>query len=272
MDRGACTDENWPVPPRDRKGEAEDNNGSCIYDLPPVASGRIQIALGLLVEAAKCAGDVGADVWQFSVEVAALRRAGLSTTECRWLTAKGLAKHACEITTNDSENRVFQPCSNLALPRRACFVITERGIAYAKVLLGNELGAAIVRIAMGNMDRAPSSAADDAVPYGMPRWDSDRQQLRVAGVIVKEFKVPAANQEAILAAFQEENWAPRIDDPLIPKPNLDTKRRLRDTINCLNRKQKNPLMRFHGDGRGEGVRWEFIRLEPSLIGLAEHQT
>jgi hypothetical protein len=91
-----------------------------------------------------------------------------------------------------------------------------------------------------------------------PTWDPDRQQLRVGRILVKEFKVPAANQQAVLAAFQEENWAPRIDDPLPPSPNQDSKRRLHSTINCLNRNQKRPLIRFLGDGSGEGVRWEFV--------------
>ena len=60
-------------------------------------------------------------------------------------------------------------------------------------------------------------------------------------MIVKEFKVPAANQEAILAAFQEEGWVPRIDDPLAPQLNQDSKRWLHDTINSLNRNQKHEL-------------------------------
>jgi hypothetical protein len=64
--------------------------------------------------------------------------------------------------------------------------------------------------------------------------------------------------EAILAAFQEEKWTARIDDPLPPVPEQDSKRRLSDTITCLNRNQKHQLIRFHGDGTGEGIIWEFI--------------
>src|SRR5262249_54147023 len=46
---------------------------------------RIREALQLLADASACAQDVEADVWQFSVELSALRRAGLTTNECRWL-------------------------------------------------------------------------------------------------------------------------------------------------------------------------------------------
>jgi hypothetical protein len=224
---------------------------------PPIHS-----ALSLLMDAATCAQDVGAEVWQFSVEISALLRTGLTTNECRWLIAKGLAKHACEMTSHDSERRVFQPCTNLALPKRTCFVITERGMSCTTELLrasakrqsaDHHPAAASVRHVSGNGE-----------PHVLtPTWDSDRQQLRVGRVIVKEFKVPAANQEAILAAFQEEGWCPRIDDPLAPKLNQDSKRRLHDTINSLNRNQKHSLIRFLGDGKGEGVRWGFVERRPT---------
>jgi hypothetical protein len=89
-----------------------------------------------------------------------------------------------------------------------------------------------------------------------PKWDRDRQLLKVGSVVVKQFKVPAANQEVILAAFEEESWPPRIDDPLPPHPDQSSKRRLQVTIKSLNRNQKRQLIRFLGDGSGEGVRWE----------------
>jgi hypothetical protein len=93
-------------------------------------------------------------------------------------------------------------------------------------------------------------------PVKVPTWDRDRQELRWGDKIVKQFKVPSPNQETILAAFAEEQWPPRIDDPLTPQLEQDPKRRLHDTINTLNRNQKNPLIRFFGDGSGQGVRWE----------------
>ena len=36
---------------------------------------------------------------------------------------------------------------------------------------------------------------------------------------------------------------------------------LNDTIKCLNRKQKNALLHFRGDGTGEGVIWEVVERE-----------
>jgi hypothetical protein len=226
---------------------------------------RIREALQLLADAAACAQDVGADFWQFAVELSALRRAGLTTNECRWLVAKGLARHARETTASDSDRRTFQNYSNLALSKRTCFVIAERGTAYANALLRSMPRRRSTDNRDSNAVNRRRAAADSNGHVGTltPTWDSDRQQLRVGRVIVKEFKVPAANQEAILAAFQEEGWVPRIDDPLAPQLNQDSKRRLHDTINSLNRNQKHPLLRFLGDGKGEGIRWEFVNDPPT---------
>ena len=58
----------------------------------------------------------------------------------------------------------------------------------------------------------------------------------------------------------------RIDDPLPPQAEQDSKRRLSDTIKCLNNKQINELIRFHGDGTGEGITWE--QVEPIGVSLA----
>ena len=90
----------------------------------------------------------------------------------------------------------------------------------------------------------------------IPRWDGSRHELRWGRSLVKVFKSPSSNQETMLMAFEEEGWPPRIDDPLSPHPHVDPKQRLHDAIKGLNRNQKNRLIRFMGDGTGEGIRWE----------------
>ena len=79
----------------------------------------------------------------------------------------------------------------------------------------------------------------------------------MGNTVVKRFRVPAANQEAILAVFEEEHWPARIDDPLPPHREQSPKRRLQETIKSLNRNQKKSMIRFLGDGSGQGVLWEF---------------
>ena len=70
--------------------------------------------------------------------------------------------------------------------------------------------------------------------------------------------MPAVTQEAILAAFQEEGWPPHLDDPLPPVRDGYPKDRLRDAIRHLNANQKKRLIRFRGDGTGQGILWELI--------------
>lgn len=91
-----------------------------------------------------------------------------------------------------------------------------------------------------------------------PTWNRTLRTLQIAGEVVKQFTWPAANQELILTAFQEEDWPASIDDPLPLSPQVCPKRRLHDTIKCLNRKRIVPLIRFYGDGTGEGVGWEYL--------------
>jgi hypothetical protein len=105
-------------------------------------------------------------------------------------------------------------------------------------------------------DRNDAGNLSVAETLQMPRWDSLRRELKVDGQIVKRFRLPAANQESVLAAFEEEGWPPRIYDPLPPRDAQCPKRRLHETIKALNRSRLARIIRFCGDGTGEGILWE----------------
>jgi hypothetical protein len=89
-----------------------------------------------------------------------------------------------------------------------------------------------------------------------PHWDSLRRELTLDGQVVKRFRVPARNQETVLMAFEEEGWPAVVLDPLPPQDEQDGKQRLHDTIKSLNRSRLARVIRFSGDGTGEGVLWE----------------
>jgi hypothetical protein len=231
---------------------------------------RVLSALEILLEAHRYAQDLQHGDWDFAVEMAQLRGMGLTDNDFRWLVGKKLVAHGREITVPSESQRSFQFPKMLEFSDTTCFVLTEAGIAYAEQSLCEAEKSAISKsralergLEMGvHTNGVPQDSPGRAGGVGIagaiaPKWDRDRQQLRVNSSIVKQFKVPAPNQEAILAAFEEEDWPPRIDDPLSPIGDQDPKRRLHDTINSLNRNQKTPLVRFLGDGSGQGVRWEF---------------
>jgi hypothetical protein len=81
--------------------------------------------------------------------------------------------------------------------------------------------------------------------------------------VVKRFRLPACNQEAVLSMFEDEGWPPAIDDPLPFRPEQEAKERLHVTIRHLNANHQNQLIRFRGNGTGEAVLWEPIA--PSAV-------
>jgi hypothetical protein len=221
---------------------------------------RLGLGLLFLLESSAYARMLDEDPWEFSLEWPELQRAGISCSEGRWLIHRGFVAHAYEVTSFEDQRRRFVASPNLSLSRRSCLVLTEAGQALARrvaqwsdddvaSVLGGSAATRFGRIAR------PSGAA--TAPQS-PTWDSQRRQLRLGSRIVKEFKVPAMNQEIVLAVFEEERWPPRIDDPLPWKSDIDPQRRLHDTINSLNRRQRQQLVHFSADGLAQGIRWELI--------------
>lgn len=185
------------------------------------------------------------DGWDFAVEIQILRRMGLSDNDLRLLVQQHLVEYAQEVTTRDCDRRVFRPCSGVTFVKRTCFILTPLGIARALSRSNQSFRPEPVQLQAD----LPCHKSD------IPTWDPARRLLSYAGQTVKQFMRPAGNQELVLAAFEEEGWPPRIFDPLAPHFAQDLKRRLGETIRSLNRGQANPLIRFRGDGTGEGIQW-----------------
>jgi len=188
------------------------------------------------------------DPWEFAVGIDSLRLQGLENNDLRWLVQKGYIASAVETKPIEKSRRCFYRSAGLAFPRGTCFVLTSAGAQFLEeVIARTESGA-------NQWEDNVAPAAEDS--SASPWWDAENRELRFDGQLVKQFKVPAPNQELILASFQEQAWPHHVDDPLPPLPELDSKRRLHDTICRLNRNQKHRLLRFRGDGRGSGLYWE----------------
>jgi hypothetical protein len=216
---------------------------------------RVFVAISLLRDAQDAARDLGVDVWEFAVEGQHLLAAGLSRTDLRWLVGKGYAMYqAAEALVERLCPHSFCPHLASVTPECSRFVLTGAGF---NAWLAWQGGAPLDGVVASEM----SSRTRDA----LPRWAGDLRELSWKGVLVKRFRGPAANQEALVAAFAEEGWPPRIDDPLPPAVDMDPKTRLHDTIKALNRHQLRPLLRFRGDGTGRGVWWSAVtKSEPRL--------
>lgn len=202
-----------------------------------------------LCKAAQFARTSDRDRWQYAVGIKGLLRCGLTESELRWLICEGLVKHAVEHKHPQNGMRTFEAVDALRLRKRSCFVLTEQGEQFALLRL----------------QESPASLSNERAQVQIrPRWIPDDQTLSVLGRIVKRFRWPAANQETVLTAFEEECWK-SIDDPLPPTANVDSMSRLRDTIKSLNRNQKQHLIQFRGDGSGKGVCWEYTEEARTLL-------
>jgi hypothetical protein len=212
-----------------------------------IVSNEVRRALALLARSNRYAAGATDLAWQFAVEIEELLALGVSRSELRWLVLNGYAEHARDATRQSDRARRFLPGQNTRFARQTCFILTAAGVD-----LAGRLGPSL---------RSAAAPAGNRRPESLPRWDAVQRALRVDGQVVKQFRLPAANQERVLVTFQEEGWPPRISDPLPPRQDIDPKVRLRDTVKFLNANQQNSLLRFHGDGTGEGVLWE--RVEPA---------
>ncbi len=198
--------------------------------------------LQLLVQAYEYAEETRRNHDDFAVELTELRRCGMTNADCRWVVCKGWAQLVREVQREPGEARRFDRDVGLMICEHACLVLTPAGVQCARQWMRNH-----------SHEQAPQRNGRSG-----PHWDRDRHELRFGSVLVKQFKLPSPNQEMILMALEEEGWPPRIDDPLPASKEVHAKQRLHDTIKSLNRKQKTRLLRFMGDGTGQGIRWEFI--------------
>jgi hypothetical protein len=227
---------------------------------------RIRPALAVLFEAFQYAQQTGGDEWEFAVEISQLAEIGLTLNDFRWLVRQGLVEHQREVTLEGDDGRAFRPTGDLTFPLATCFILTAAGVSIAcnscpALALGASPSSSSPAEEDGRVTTNRNLSKSEQGPQGkpnVPSWDLERRELRINGTTVKRFKWTAVNQEAILAVFEEEGWPARIDDPLPPHPDQVPKRRLSDTIKCLNRKQQNKLIHFRGDGTGEGVTWELV--------------
>jgi hypothetical protein len=235
----------------------------CGVAVPTVSSASVQTAFAHLLEIHELARASGRRASDFAAEITSLTESGISVSVLRWLVCRGYAKCLRDVTQSADKERRFEAVDNLAWNSQSCFILSRRGVLFARAVL--QLTG---RSSASSEETTEGSGGPQETSGSMaPMWDAKRRELRLARKLVKRFRVPAPNQETILAAFQEEGWPNCIDDPLPPKGDLSPQRRLHDTIKSLNRKhrQKPAMIHFLGNGTGKNIVWELriVTREPS---------
>jgi hypothetical protein len=206
-------------------------------------------------------------MWDFALRTGRLYEAGMTSSDLRWMIAKGLAEHGEETSGYDDPHRSFRRSNGYFFNDHTCLILTPSGAALAEHVFRKTARSpqatlsALAAVAgeAAALTKGAHKTDKPATSALKPRWDATRRELSLTGLIVKRFRVPARNQETILSVFEEEGWAEHIHDPLPVTHDIDAPTRLHDAINRLNRCQINPLVRFHGDGKGTGVFWEPIK-------------
>lgn len=209
--------------------------------------GEERVALDLLRQALQASRYFGKTRWEFALECDYLLNQGVSPTTLRTLMSAGLVEAAQEVSEGaTAQQRQFRPVIGLTLPAHTCLVLTAQGEASTLRQSGSPPFAPV--------DRLAATVSTEAVPH----WEANSRALYVGMQLVKRFRVPAHTQEAVLRAFEEEAWPPFIDDPISPRAGVDSKRRLHNTINALNRGHRVLLLRFAGNGNGTGIGWQVL--------------
>jgi len=233
----------------------------------------LRAGLAVLWRAYIWAEHTGANVWDCAVGADSLYQTGMTAGDLRWLVTKGLAEHRQETSAYEAPRRSFSRSNGYFFNKSTCLVLTHSGAELAEHVFRET-----ARLSPATLSTLATVANDTIAPANKsggihettnlksvkPRWNPVRRELSVSGLIVKRFRVPARNQETILSVFEEEGWIEHIHDPLPVNHDIDAPTRLHDAINRLNRCQINPVLRFHGDGKGTGVFWDLSQAD--LLG------
>lgn len=228
-----------------------------VVSVPHQETTALRAAVRQLYAGHSYAADLRESCWEFAIGMPSLTAAGLSENDVRWLLKRGYLEHRVEITPPGKAAREFCAPRASGIQVSSVFALTATGVTFAESLLALETRRRVTLQQVGLDPLVESVRPSDkfSPQRKRPRWDAVSRELLVADQVVKKFNRPAANQHCVLDVFEEDGWPGVIDDPLPPKPGVDQRRRLRDTVYALNQNQVHRLLSFHCDGDGEQIRW-----------------
>jgi hypothetical protein len=207
----------------------------------------------LLLDASELAHKRGLDAWQTAIKLADFHRAGTPNTQLWRLLDIGFILAGMETGPAGKEPREFLllPNSTINFPKRACFIGTDPGLAWAHQLKLQAL-------------RSSSDATESVFPHphginaaapAVPFWDGDKR-LWFLGLVVKEFSKHAWAQIMVLEAFQKSGWSSQVANPFTGPKALE---QLENAVKKLNQRHVHPqLLRFFLTRGGDGAGWQLM--------------
>jgi hypothetical protein len=141
------------------------------------------------------------------------------------------------------------PARSLLLTEQNRLSLTEEGRSFADHFLAELLGS----------EDGFFNTAWEHLLLGRftPSYDAEQRLFIWGRHLLKRFRQPSENQEAILRAGEEMAWPCWFDDPLPHAAGMNPKVRLHDAIKWLNHRQVDYLIHFKGNGSGTRLGWEY---------------
>ena len=163
----------------------------------------------------------------------------MTSSDLRWMVAKGFAEHGQETPVHDESRRSFQGANGYLFQRTHLFDSdAQRSRTRGTCFPGDCPMAAsdLVRSGRGRGRNCFTGYGAEASLRNAQGSDCPTETalecesagVVFGGLIVKRFRVPARNQETILSVFEEEGWAEHIHDPLPVTHDIDAPTRLHD--------------------------------------------
>lgn len=225
---------------------------SRIVGGPATCRSALTRALTTLLQASDFARLSERSVWDFATELSELENFGIERSAIRWLLLEEIVEMAVEESTGErpglevasaaASKRSFRPAANLCESDGACFVLTDIGERLARELFS-------VLSEYSCMRPLPQSmtANTNGWQISKPTWFAAIRELRAGATLLKRRRMKAPTQETALCAFEKEGWRRRIDDPLPPRPYVESKHQLWSTIQSLNRGHAESVLHFRAD-------------------------
>jgi hypothetical protein len=215
----------------------------------PATEPRWRAALERLFEARDLAAEPADDIWQFAVEISQLLANGVTVNDLRRWLRRGWVEHAEECMPAGTGPQGFRRLKEYAFGPRTCFVLGDTGADAQADLVGN-------LIKRGELRAQPDTANGH---WAKPHWNSSSGVLSFRGMVVKRLSKRATVQRQLLDFCQRNHWKQFLENGIAAIPEGPRrKKRLHDDLAKLNRNQKSPLLRFHGDGSGTSFWWEAV--------------
>ncbi len=185
-----------------------------------------------------------------AVPLSRLRGLGMGETAVLWMMYQAHLDHLLPAPGRKGGRGVLRRAESLHFLPASSFLLTEAGAEFAADLLADAGRRGARKVVEDRWGRG-------LIGRLVPRYNKEERVFSWGAHLLKCFRQPAGNQELILAAAEELGWPEWFDDPLPRAPGTNPKRRLHDTIQDLNRRQRIYLVHFKGEGNGTGIGWEY---------------